>query len=206
MFATETNDFQTLSHFLGLPTPKEWLDRAVIELPLLLVDHAHCERKAAVTAINFMSKYPEKAELVRVMSPLAREELLHFEKVIQLLKKKNIKFGPLKPSSYATKLHQAVTKNAGHARLSDQLIIGAIIEARSCERFQLLAAAITDSALSRFYLSLAKSEARHFEEYLRLATLYENDITTRVKLFLDIENETIASYDTTFRFHSGIPI
>ncbi|WP_133130440.1 tRNA-(ms[2]io[6]A)-hydroxylase [Legionella yabuuchiae] len=204
MFATEVNDFQSLSTFLRIPTPQAWLNQATLQLPLLLIDHAHCERKAAATAINFMSKYPEESKLVEIMSPLAREELLHFEKVIQLLKKRDIKFGPLKPSRYALRLHQAVTKQCGKERLTDQLIVGAIIEARSCERFRMLAASLSDSELTKFYLSLAKSEARHFEDYLKLATLYGGDITKRIELLLDIENETITSHETVFRFHSGI--
>lgn len=205
MLSLDPNDLQILIDFLRLPTPEAWLDAAVANIPTLLIDHAHCERKAAATAINFISKYPEKPELVEVMSPLAREELLHFEKVNALMLSRNINFGPLPPSDYAQKMHRLVTKGGCKERLSDQLIVGAIIEARSCERFNALIPRLNDSYLSKFYASLVKSEARHFQDYLRLAKLYGGGIEQRVDLFLKTENELINSSDTVFRFHSGIP-
>lgn len=139
------------------------------------------------------------------MSPLAREELLHFEKVIQLMEKKGIQFTPLQPSGYATQMHQQVPSRNVAQRLSDQLIIGAIIEARSCERFHESTPYLEDQDLARFYTTLIKSEARNFEEYLQLAKLYGGDIEERLNLFLSLENEFILATDTVFRFHSGIP-
>lgn len=201
----DTSALQILIDFLRLPTPEDWLGAAISNLPTLLIDHAHCERKAAATAINFMSKYPEKQELVALMSPLAREELLHFEKVIALLAKKNISFGPLHPSEYAQQLHKQVTKRDGRERLRDQLIVGAIIEARSCERFSALIPRLDDQDLKRFYASLVKSEARHFQDYLHLARLYGGEIEARMSFFLQLENRLINSEDPVFRFHSGIP-
>ncbi len=198
-------DLQLLNDFLQVQTPQIWLDFAAAHIPLLLVDHAHCERKAAATAINFISKYPEKKELVEVMSPLAREELLHFEKVINLMTKKGIQFCPLQPSAYATQMHKHVTNKNVPQRLCDQLIIGAIIEARSCERFHAILPYLEDQDLVKFYATLIKSEARHFEDYLRLAKLYGGDIEQRLKLFLSLENDFILAADTVFRFHSGIP-
>ncbi|KTC93702.1 MULTISPECIES: tRNA-(ms[2]io[6]A)-hydroxylase [Legionella] len=205
MLNLDPNDLQILIDFLRLPTPETWLDAAVANIPILLIDHAHCERKAAATAVNFISKYPEKPELVEVMSPLAREELLHFEKVNALMLSRNIRFAPLPPSDYAQKMHQHVTKGGCKERLSDQLIVGAIIEARSCERFNALIPRLNDNHLSKFYASLVKSEARHFQDYLRLAKLYGSDIDRRVDFFLQKENALISSRDTVFRFHSGIP-
>lgn len=198
-------DLQTLNDFLQVKTPLLWLEYAAKNIPLLLIDHAHCERKAAATAINFMSKYPERKELIDVMSPLAREELLHFEKVIDVMIKREIEFGPLPPSGYATRLHKQITRRDGIERLCDQLIIGAIIEARSCERFHALIPYIEDAELAKFYTTLVRSEARHFEDYLRLAQLYGGDISKRASIFLAIENEFILATDTVFRFHSGIP-
>lgn len=198
-------DLQTLNHFLQVKTPELWLEHALDNIPLLLIDHAHCERKAAATAINFMSKYPKRSELIEVMSPLAREELLHFEKVINIMAQKGINYGPLQPSDYATKMHKYVTRKDGAERLRDQLIIGSIIEARSCERFAAVIPLMPDPELGRFYGGLVKSEARHFEEYLRLARLYGGDIGKRLDYFLAIENQFILSKDTVFRFHSGIP-
>ncbi|MCW8400412.1 tRNA-(ms[2]io[6]A)-hydroxylase [Legionella sp. PATHC038] len=199
------NDLQLLNDFLQVKTPQVWLDFAATHIPLLLIDHAHCERKAAATAINFMSKYPEKKELVDVMSPLAREELLHFEKVIHFMAQRGIQFCPLQPSGYATQMHKQVTSRNVLQRLCDQLIIGAIIEARSCERFHAIIPYLEDKDLIKFYGTLIKSEARHFEDYLRLAKLYGGNIEQRLQLFLSLENDFILSTDTVFRFHSGIP-
>lgn len=199
------NELQTLTDFLKIKTPESWLLFAAKNIPLLLLDHAHCERKAAATAIHLISKYPEKKELVEIMSPLAREELLHFEKVIQLMKKRHISFGPLQPSDYASRLHRQVVSRNGNERAKDQLIIGAIIEARSCERFHALIPYLQDSELEKFYNSLIKSEARHFENYLKLARLYGGHINDRVDFFLSIENHFILEEDEVFRFHSGIP-
>lgn len=198
-------NLQMLNDFLQIETPELWLQHAAANIPTLLLDHAHCERKAAATAINFMSKYPEKQELISVMSPLAREELLHFEKVINLMKKRGLEFAPLQPSDYATILHKQITKKDGAERLCDQLIIGAIIEARSCERFNAIIPFIEDPELAKFYGSLVKSEARHFEDYLALAKKYGGDIKQRLDRFLSIENKFILAHDVIFRFHSGIP-
>jgi len=199
------DDLQILNDFLQIKTPEAWLIHAAENIPLLLMDHAHCERKAAATAINFISKYPEKDDLVHVMSPLAREELLHFEKVIAIMTERHIAFGPLQPSDYATRLHKLVTKRDGLERLGDQLIVGAIIEARSCERFNAIIPYLTDQQLARFYATLVKSEARHFADYLRLARFYGAEVETRLQLFLNVENDFIQSKDIVFRFHSGIP-
>lgn len=198
-------DLQSVNDFLKIKTPLEWLEYAAKHIPLLLIDHAHCERKAAATAINFISKYPEKKELVEIMSPLAREELLHFEKVMQIMLRKGIQFSPLQPSGYATQMHKQVTSRDMIQRLCDQLIIGAIIEARSCERFHAIIPYLEDQDLVKFYSTLIKSEARHFEDYLRLAKLYGGDIENRLNIFLSLENSFILATDTVFRFHSGIP-
>lgn len=198
-------DLQMLINFLRIKTPDNWLAYAAKSLPQLLVDHAHCERKAAATAINFISKYPEKSELIAIMSPLAREELLHFEKVIAIMRQRNINFGPQNASDYATRLHKRVNAKHPMQRLCDQLIIGAIIEARSCERFNALIPYLEDHELAKFYSSLVKSEARHFEDYLYLARLYGGDIDQRITEFLSIENSFITSSSAIFSFHSGIP-
>lgn len=205
MLRPVTNDLQILIDFLRVPTPLRWLEASLKNLPTLLIDHAHCERKAAATAVNFISKYPEKKELVAVMSTLAREELLHFEKVIDLMSARQINFGPLPPSNYAQEMHKRVTKGGCNQRFCDQLIVGAIIEARSCERFNALIAVLEDPQLKKFYSSLVKSEARHFQDYLRLAKLYGENIDERIDFFIQIENKLITSEDQVFRFHSGIP-
>jgi tRNA-(ms[2]io[6]A)-hydroxylase len=203
MFQHVDNELCALKEFLRAPTPAAWVLAAVDNLPLIMVDHAHCERKAAATALNFISKYPDKAELVAVMSPLAREELLHFEKVLNILHQRAISFVQLQPSEYANSMHKRITIKSTPQRLCDQLIVGAIIEARSCERFAALVPYLEDDFLIKFYQSLVKAEARHFEEYLRLARLYGEAIDERVNMFLQIENAFITSKDTVLRFHSG---
>lgn len=201
------NELQIILAFLHTQTPREWLEHAAQNIPLLLVDHAHCERKAATSALNFICKYSRHRELVDIMSPLAREELLHFEKVMKLLDARGIPFGPLKPSHYAQKLHQHVSKHDYLQHLADELIIGAIIEARSCERFHALIPWLEDQKLAKFYSSLMQAEARHFQDYLRLAKLYSRDsIDDRVHYFLDIEQALICSTDNVFRFHGGVPL
>ncbi len=201
------NELQSVLDFLYTPTPQAWVVYAVQHIPLLLVDHAHCERKAATTALNFMGKYARFPDLIAFMSPLAREELLHFEKVMQLIHERDIVFGPLKPSWYAQRLHQHVSKDDYFDRLADELIIGAIIEARSCERFSALIPWLEDKALAKFYTTLIKAEARHFQDYLHLARLYSRqDISERIHYLLDIEQTLIQANDPVFRFHGGIPV
>lgn len=197
---------QVIIDFLRTPTPESWVKAAVANLPLLLLDHAHCERKAATTALGFISKHPEKKDIVTMMSPLAREELLHFEKVLGLLKYYKLDFSPLPSSRYAAYLHKKATQNFSAQRLADQLIIGAIIEARSCERFNALIPQLKEENLRQFYAFLVKSEARHFQGYLHLAERYSDNITERLDFFLKIENTLITSPDEVFRFHSGMPL
>lgn len=201
------NNIQHVLDFLHVATPDAWTEVAVQHIPTLLIDHAHCERKAATTALNFLSKYSRESDLLAVMSPLAREELLHFEKVLALLKERGIPFGPLKLSYYAKRLHQEVSKQDYTLHLSDSLIVGAIIEARSCERFHALVPRLHDKKLATFYASLVKAEARHFEDYLRLAQLYRREpIEPRVHFLLSIERELIESPDPVFRLHGGVPL
>lgn len=205
MLKPNIDPMQTISLFLRAATPVAWLDKAIQHIPLLLLDHAHCERKAAANAMNLLAKYPEKQAIVSMMPPLAREELLHFDKVLALIQERKITYRPLPPSSYAQKLHEKITPKSGIERLCDQLLVSAIIEARSCERFNALATVLEDPILARFYSTLVKAEGRHFHDFLRLAYLYGNQVETRLELFLDLENELICKEDTVFRFHSGIP-
>ncbi|MCP5206770.1 MAG: tRNA-(ms[2]io[6]A)-hydroxylase [Hahellaceae bacterium] len=188
--------------FLKCETPDAWVVNALENQDTLLIDHANCEKKAAATAVNLMYRYVDRLELLNKMSRLAREELRHFEQVLALMKKRKITYGHLTPSRYANGL-RAHAKNHEPDKLIDILIIGAIIEARSCERFSKLAPFLDDD-LQKFYLSLLKSESRHFQDYLDLAKDYADfDITERVALFLDKEKALILEPDEEFRFHSG---
>ena len=193
-----------IEQFLLCSTPDAWIERAKQELPILLIDHANCEKKAAGTALNLMFRYVDKLNLLSKMSKLAREELRHFEQVLGFLKKRQIEYIHVTPARYAQGLRQHA-RTAEPGRLVDTLIIGAIIEARSCERFARLAPHL-DEQLGEFYVSLLKSESRHYRDYLTLAESYaEEDISERVALFLGVEAELIQSPDSEFRFHSGVP-
>jgi tRNA-(ms[2]io[6]A)-hydroxylase len=138
------------------------------------------------------------------MSRLAREELLHFEQVHKLMRKRNVTYDHLSASRYADGLRKHIRTHEP-ARLVDIMIIGAFVEARSCERFAVLAPYLDDE-LSKFYISLLKSEARHFEDYLELAQEYSKEpIDERVAFFRDLEEKLITEPDTEFRMHSGPP-
>lgn len=201
---TPQSDLQRIRSFLKQDTPLEWIEQAPKHIDILLVDHAHCERKAALTAMNLIAIAPGDAQLVGCMSPLIREEMLHFEKVHEIILQRDLKFYALSPSFYASNLHQHIRKNNIQQRLTDLLIIGAIIEARSCERFAALSDYIDDQELIHFYRNLIKAEARHFLDYLELAKRYDANLDNRLSYFLELENSYIRSQDSVFRFHSGI--
>lgn len=195
---------EAINHFLLCETPDSWVSSALVNQETLLIDHANCEKKAAATAMNLMYRYTDKPELLKKMSQLAREELLHFEQVVEILQSRGIRYSKLSPSRYAAEMRSLISMGS-HSVLVDTLIAGAFIEARSCERFSKVAPHL-DATLSKFYTSLLKSEARHFEDYLALAQLYSDvDISSKVALFADKEAELISSIDSQFRFHSGVP-
>ncbi|MFV1872705.1 MAG: tRNA-(ms[2]io[6]A)-hydroxylase [Oleiphilus sp.] len=195
-------DLTEIKTFLGSETPDLWLENALANQSDMLIDHAHCEKKAATTALNLINRYPHDGDLLMKMSRLAREELRHFEQVLKLLKKRKIRYTNFTASRYAAKMRDHVRKNEPE-KLADILIVGAFIEARSCERFAKIAP-LLDAELSEFYLSLLKSEARHYQDYLTLAEKYaKQNIDERVAYFRAIENRLIAEPDTEFRFHSG---
>jgi tRNA-(ms[2]io[6]A)-hydroxylase len=196
---------EAINQFLLCETPDAWLRSALINQETLLIDHANCEKKAAATAMNLMYRYTDKPELLKKMSQLAREELLHFEQVVDILQKRRIRYSKLSPSRYAAQMRNLISTGS-HSVLVDTLIAGAFIEARSCERFSKIAPHL-DANLNKFYTSLLKSEARHFEDYLALAQLYcDADISSKVALFAEKEAELIRSADSQFRFHSGVPV
>jgi tRNA-(ms[2]io[6]A)-hydroxylase len=137
----------------------------------ILVDHAHCEKKAASTAINLIFRYPDKTAMMAPLSALAREELAHFELLLGVLEKRGIPFGRITPSPYAPRLMSAV-RMAEPQRLLDTLLCCGLIEARSCERMKILAENLEDPALASLYRSLLASEARHHQSYVDLAITY----------------------------------
>lgn len=194
----------SLLAFLACPTPDAWVEWALKNPELLLIDHAQCEKKAASTAMSLLYRYVDQPLLLTKMSQLAREELLHFEQVVKLMEARGIEYRHLSASRYAEGLRRHVRPQEPE-RLVDILIIGAFIEARSCERFARLIPHL-DTELARFYRSLVKSEGRHFEDYLMLARYLSSDsIDNRVGFFAECEAQLIVTPDTAFRFHSGVP-
>ena len=195
-------DLTEIKEFLGSETPDLWVQNAVANQADMLIDHAHCEKKAATTALNLINRYPHDDDLLMKMSRLAREELRHFEQVLKFLKKRGIRYTNFTASRYAAKLRDHVRKQEPE-KIADIMIIGAFIEARSCERFAKIAP-LLEKDLSEFYISLLKSESRHYQDYLTLAKKYaKKDIEERIQYFRELENKLISEPDTEFRFHSG---
>jgi len=190
--------------FLCCATPGAWLVQAVDHLDTLLIDHANCEKKAAGNALNLLYRHVEHIQLLTRLSKLAREELRHFEQVLQVMQSRGIRYRHVSASRYAGTLREALSKSEPQ-RLIDTLIVGAIVEARSCERFASLVP-VLDVELGQFYAGLQASEARHFEVYLMLARKFaEKNIDNRIDQLLRIEADLITSLDPDFRFHSGVP-
>ena len=196
-----------IAAFLDTPTPASWLDEAGERLPEMLLDHANCELKAASTALGFLYRYPERTALAQRMSRLAREELRHFEQVRSIMDDMGIAFERLSASRYAGGLREVVRHEEPY-KLLDMLLIGALIEARSCERFAKIAPHLPEK-LGRFYAGLLASEARHFEHYIAFAKsecgLAEDEVDARLAELKKIEAALITEPDDEFRFHSGTP-
>ena len=201
----KTPDLQPLLDFLPCATPGGWVDAALDNLDLLLIDHANCEKKAAATAMGLMHRYPDQTQLINKMSRLAREELRHFEQVNQIMARRGVTYRTVSASRYASGLHAAIRKK-DPGRLVDTLLVGALIEARSCERFAALVPHL-DSELAKFYASLLKSESRHFMDYLKLAGALatQEEVGDRLQVLAPLERQLIESPDSELRFHSGIP-
>lgn len=197
-------DHVPAADFVVCATSRAWIDAACENIDILLIDHANCEKKAASTALNLLFRYSDKPELIAPISQLAREELLHFEQVCALMQQRGIAWRPLSAARYANGLRKYMhTEEPG--RLVDTLLVGAFIEARSCERFAALAPFL-DEELGRYYRFLLKSEERHYGDYLDLAARFSAvPIAPRVAFFREIECELIAGPDCEFRFHSGVP-
>ncbi|WP_313205780.1 tRNA-(ms[2]io[6]A)-hydroxylase [Psychrobacter faecalis] len=198
-------DLSPIYEFLGARTTQAWVDAALADLPLIIQDHANCEKKAAGTAMNLIFRYEFSYDLQRKLAQLIREEMLHYEQVLGIMNERGQAWKYLSAGRYAKGMlkHKRTYEPAA---MVDVLIIGAFIEARSCERFAALAEVINDKRLAKYYRYLLKSESRHFEDYLALAqSLAEDSIDERVAFFKEVEAELISSPDSELRFHSGNP-
>lgn len=196
---------EEIQAFLPCPTPDQWVETALKteNQAVLLLDHANCEKKAASTALNLIYRYVDNFELLNKMSRLAREEMRHFEQVIAIMKKRGIAYRNISAARYAAGLRDKVRTHEP-AKLVDTLIVGAFIEARSCERFAKLAPHL-DPELQKFYLSLLTSEGRHYKDYLTLARKAGGDqeVEKRIAVFHQQEQQLVEAPDSEFRFHSG---
>lgn len=184
-------------------TDSSWLKQVDESIELMLIDHAHCEKKAAGTALNLMFAYVENLDLCREMTEIVNEELEHFHLVVDLLARRGIPFRRLKPSGYGRKLNDLVRKQEPH-RAIDRLLVAGIIEARSCERFHALAEHVQDQELAAFYRSLFESEARHHSTYTRLAKQFapSDQVMNRLDELAVLEAEIISHREESPRMHS----
>ncbi|WP_118974886.1 tRNA-(ms[2]io[6]A)-hydroxylase [Taibaiella koreensis] len=165
---------------LKLPTDPRWVDIAAISLQDILTDHAFCEQKAATQFISLIQRYPEKMELVEALAPVVTEEWGHFRMVLAELKKRGLSLGKQRKDEYVNQLLQHEPKNiSGEVRLLHKLMICALIEARSCERFRLLSLHIEEEALRHFYHKFMVSEAGHYRLFLDLAKVYFDEALVR---------------------------
>jgi tRNA-(ms[2]io[6]A)-hydroxylase len=184
-------------------TDASWLAQVDANLDEVLIDHAHCEKKAAGTALNLIFHYVEDIELCREMTEIVNEELEHFHMVIDLLNRRGIRFRRIKPSRYGSRLHELVRKNEPD-RAVDRLLVAGLIEARSCERFQALAEHVSDPELATFYRSLFESEARHHSTYTRLAKHFAPEAVVEARLaeLYNAEAEIMSQREPLARMHS----
>ncbi|MCX7430747.1 MAG: tRNA-(ms[2]io[6]A)-hydroxylase [Planctomycetia bacterium] len=180
-----------------------WLAQVDAHLDEILIDHAHCEKKAAGVAMNLLFSYVDHVPLARAMTEIVTEELAHFHLVLDLLERRGIRFRKLSPSSYGQRLH-AIVRKEEPARAVDRLLVAGLIEARSCERFAVLRDHVDDAELQEFYGSLFESEARHHATYVRLACDVAPEETVRERLHWLAAEEAaiIAQGDPVARMHS----
>lgn len=188
---------------LASDTADRWLQQVDEGLEEVLIDHAHCEKKAAGTAMGLLVAYVENEELCREMTEIVNEELEHFHLVLALLKRREIRFRRMKPSTYGRRLHEYVRRDEPQ-RAVDRLLIAGLIEARSCERFSRLRDHVSDRELADFYGSLFESEARHHATYVRLAQAYASadEVRERLLYLAEKEAQIIAEGDDYPRMHS----
>jgi len=189
---------------LATTTPTGWLPRALAQLDEVLLDHAHCEKKAAGAAIKLLFAYPHHRFLQEPLAEVAREELAHFQQILSVLDARGIRYQTIRPSPYGMALHALVRRNEPD-RLLDLLLISALIEARSCERFELLAEGVEDAALASLYRGLRASEARHHGHFVALAErLVDREaVMSRLAWLAEAEGEIVERPCDWVRLHAG---
>jgi tRNA-(ms[2]io[6]A)-hydroxylase len=189
--------------FLQTPTADSWVQQAVENLDVILLDHAQCERKAAGVALSLLSRYPSDTNLVKALTAIAQEELEHFQQVNQWLEQRGIPFGPLPPPPYGARLRAEVRQPEPYRRL-DLLLVSALIEARSHERLGLLARHCPEPHLAEFYQQLMASEARHYGTYWVLATqdFSPPQVADRLQELAAVESAILAHPYPQPRIHS----
>lgn len=182
---------------LKLPTDPRWVNLAEKQIEEILTDHAYCEQKAATTCISLIIQYPNKTELVNRVSPLVTEEWGHFRMVLQELKKRGLNLGYQRKDEYVNQLLKTIRKGVGDKQLLDKLLICALIEARSCERFKRLHEGLNEKDLRDFYYALMVSEAGHYKLFIELAEEYfdKREVRTRWEEMLKTEGEIMNSLD-----------
>ncbi len=190
---------------LAVPTDDGWFDRVRDHLDVILVDHCHLEKRAASNALNMIFRYTGKDSILRELSDVVQEEMEHFVMCLDLLEARDIKFIRLKPSPYAAKLKESIERQEPKAFL-DQLLMAALIEARSCERFKILGDELEDidPELSAFYKDLVVSEARHHMLYTNIARQFypADEVKERLSELAAIEADAVASCTDAPRLHS----
>jgi tRNA 2-(methylsulfanyl)-N6-isopentenyladenosine37 hydroxylase len=189
--------------FLQQPTSEAWVEQAIAHLDIVLLDHSHCERKAAGTALNMMFRYPSSTKLVRALTAIAQEELEHFEQVNQWLERRGTPLAPLNSPPYAAGLKAEMRKNEPY-RMLDSLLVSSLIEARSHERLGLLGLHCPEPELARFYRGLMASEARHYGIYWTLATHYfeRSQVDQRLEELAIVESALLSTLHPEPRVHS----
>lgn len=183
-------DYQKNILGLHLPTDPRWVDLAHISLEEILTDHAYCEQKAATSCISLIQRYPDKEKLVSELAPIVTEEWGHFRLVLAELQKRNLKLGKQRKDEYVNKLMSFQQKGGSDEdRFLDKLLIFALIEARSCERFKRLSEGLNDAYLSNFYRRFMESEAGHYSLFIDLAESYieKNKVRRRWQQWLEYE-------------------
>lgn len=183
---------------LELPTDPRWVDIAEKNIGDILTDHAYCEQKAASSCISLIVQFPERETLVDMLTPVVAEEWSHFERVLGEMKKRGFTLGRQRKDEYVEKLQKILRKGGSRDQvLMEKLLLNALIEARSCERFRLLWKYIPDEGLSEFYYELMVSEAGHYKNFLKLAKVYnpEVQVMARWNEFLEAEAEIMRTLE-----------